>query len=244
MSRSNPVENSPHPCTRWFEWDGAKGGIRFYDKEKKESIAVPDGFAFIFLDQLSTVKGWSDELETGIYANEVKDTRENPLVVKYFKGSKAIASGFYSDIKDKVVAAGGYFVANIFLGYIADRKLVLGCLQLKGAALAAWSEFKKESGKAVIEKAIRIKGMVEGQKGAVKFVVPKFHIADIKPETNTEALELDKFLQTYLKEYFSRTSSEKVDATATASTPGEKKEEPKKEDKHEPAEPEGDDVPF
>ena len=38
MSRSNPVENSPNPATRWFEWDGSAGGLRYYDKEAKQQV--------------------------------------------------------------------------------------------------------------------------------------------------------------------------------------------------------------
>ena len=58
MSRTIPAGNTPSPVTRWFELDGAEGGVRYYDKEKKEQIEVGKKFGFILLDQLAVVKGW------------------------------------------------------------------------------------------------------------------------------------------------------------------------------------------
>ncbi len=40
MSRSNPNEIIPNPSTRWFEWGGQSGNVRYYDKEKKENVVV------------------------------------------------------------------------------------------------------------------------------------------------------------------------------------------------------------
>ena len=42
MSLSNPHEKGqPNPSTRWFEWNGEQGTVSFYDKDLKQTIAVP-----------------------------------------------------------------------------------------------------------------------------------------------------------------------------------------------------------
>lgn len=43
MSRSNQTTENSNPAQRWFEWDGDKGEIRFYNKttEAKEVVKLP-----------------------------------------------------------------------------------------------------------------------------------------------------------------------------------------------------------
>lgn len=209
MSRSIPTQNSPNPSCRFFEWDGSKGGIRYYDKDKKENVELGLKFTFIFLDELATVKGWHEPSESGIFSNEVRDTREQQLLVKAFKGGQ-IAEGFYKDIKDKVVAAGGHFTANIYIGFKNGNSLSIGSLQFKGAALNAWVDFRKANQKAIHEKAVTITGTKDGKKGKVVFKTPVMAIKDITEETNTEAMALDKQLQEYLDGYFKRKTTERV----------------------------------
>ena len=76
MSRSNPNTGSSNPSTRWHEWAGDKGILKYYDKAQAATVEVPLPFTFILLDETATVKGWHDASESGIYANEVRDTRQ------------------------------------------------------------------------------------------------------------------------------------------------------------------------
>lgn len=211
MSRSNPTDNSPNPATRWFEWSGSEGSIRYYDKAAKENVTIEIPFTFMLLDQLATVKGWHDPSESGIFANEVKDTRDGALVVKAFK-TGVLAEGFYKDIKDRVIALGGHYVANCYIAYKVDDtgKLAIGSLQFKGSALGAWMEFTKENRSDLYEKAIRIDGFKDGKKGKVSFRTPTFGLLGISDDANAQAIELDKTLQEYLKGYFSRTRTEQA----------------------------------
>ena len=204
MSRSNPNENLPHPCSRWFNWNGEKGNIRYYDKQTKQNVEVDLPFNFVLLDQLATIGGWSDKVQSGIYSNEVKDTRSEPLVVKYFKGGK-FAEGLYAEIKDVVVASGGHFVLNCYIAFRDSSvdpdasDLELGSIQFKGAALSAWMEFEKKNRKAAWEQGVVIGGFKEGQKGKVVYRVPEFSIVEIDRDIDSEAAELDRKLQAYLR---------------------------------------------
>jgi hypothetical protein len=210
MSRSNPSEITPNPAERWFEWDGAKGVVRYYDKQKGERVEVGPKFRFILLDQLSSVRGWHEPTKSGIFSNEVRSTVTDAMLVKTF-GNKTLgtpvqtlAHGLYTEIKDRVKAAGGHFTATCYCAWKDGEGLRIGAIQWKGAALRAWSEFSNANRKVVWEKAVGIVGSVEGKKGKVVFRTPAFKILDLTPEMDAAAKELDKKLQDYLSTYFKR----------------------------------------
>jgi hypothetical protein len=221
MSRSNPSENSnPNPAVRWFEWNGEKGIVRYYDKDAKQNVDVGSDFTFILLDQLGSVRGWHDASDSGIYSNEVKDTRQEAMVVKAFKGG-TLAEGIYKDIKDRVNSVGGQFVANCYIAFKKDGALAIGSLRLKGAALGAWMEFTKAHRADLYKKSIRINGYTEGKKGKVVFRVPVLSMKDISAATDEAAVALDRELQTFFDSYFKRTKVEQVEVHETGTHDGE-----------------------
>jgi len=182
------------------------------------------------LDQLAVIKGWHEKSESGIYSNEVKDTRSDPFVVKAFKGG-IIVEGLYGTIRDRVLVAGGHFTTNCYIAYKTDKGLALGSIQFKGATLNAWVEFCKANRADLYKKAIKIKGYDQGKKGKIEFRTPKFFLADVTADTDKAALTIDKSLQEYLKGYFGRT---KVEQVARPAAP-EEAQEPAGCDVQEPA---------
>lgn len=230
MSRSNPTDAVRNPSTRWFEFSGGSDGgfVRYYDKETEKQVPLgtsQDGgkFVFILLDELATVKGWHDPSESGIFANEVKDTRQDTLVVRSFKGGE-LASGLYASIKDRIIAAGGHFVASCYIAYKEGSELRLGNIHFKGAALSAWMDFKKEcptkkdaagkSVKAYYVDAVKIEGFEQGKKGSIVYRTPKFALVPLTEETNAQAIALDGELQAFLADYLKRPRAEASTATA------------------------------
>lgn len=242
MSRSNPTENSSHPSTRWIEWSGELGILRYYDKSAKENVPMGDKFTFILLDQLGTIKGWHDASDSGIFSNEVKDTRKDPFIVKAFKGG-VLVEGIYANIKDRVGSMGGHFTTNLYIAFRdGNGPLSIGSLQFKGAALREWMEFSKKHRDELYKKAMAIDGFQEGTKGRITYRTPIFKVRDISPETNEEATLLDMTLQTFLKSYFSRPTTERA-----AQPPAEEREpEEVPPAGHAPKtpEPDDDDIPF
>jgi hypothetical protein len=217
VSRSNPQENgAPNPAVRWFEWNGEHGVVRYYDKDKKENVDVGHDFTFILLDQLGSVRGWHDASDSGIYSNEVKDTRQEVLIVKSFKGG-TLAEGVYKDIKDRVNAQGGQFVANLYIAFKHNGALAIGSLRLKGAALGSWMEFCKAHRADLYAKAIRINGFTEGKKGRITFRMPILSVLDLSAESNAAATGLDAVLQEWLKGYFKRTKKDQAEHAAPQS---------------------------
>ncbi len=202
MSRSNQTE-TVNPAFRFLEWNGEKGLIKFYDKQLERKVEIDPKLTFILLDQLSTIKGWNDASESGVYSNEVRDLSKDPLIVKSFKGG-VIANGLYSQIKEKIFANGGHFTANLYIAIKDNNELKIASLQLKGAALNAWIEFVSKNRKAIYQKAITIKDIQQGTKGRVNFFTPVFSISEISEETNNIAKSLDIELQDYLSKYLSK----------------------------------------
>lgn len=209
MSRSNPnLDRTPNPAERFFEWKGGDGHLEYWDKAKKEAVVVKTPFTFIVLDQLATVKGYNKKMKEGFYSNEVRDTRDQRLVVKYFTGAK-IAEGLWADIKDTVIANKGGFMSNVYVAYKDGKKLKLGAIQFQGCSLSPWFDFFKKNREKVKTQAVVLKpgDQVEGD---ITFTPPLFELKEISPETEAEAVELDKQLQVFLDGYFSRTLTERV----------------------------------
>lgn len=264
MSRSNPTDAVRNPSTRWFEFAaGVDGGfVRYYDKDSEKNIGLGDAehggkFMFILLDELATVKGWHDPSESGIFANEVRDTRQDTLVVRSFKGGE-LASGLYASIKDRIGAVGGHFVSSCYIAYKDGDVLRIGNIRFKGAALGTWMEFKKQcpskkdaagkSVKAYYVDAVKIEGFEQLKKGGTTFRVPKFLLATLSEETNKQAMDLDKELQAFLSDYLKRPRIEAAAATSKTDAP----QEPQPEETKKPAGNGGgkhfddmeDDIPF
>lgn len=215
MSRSRPNENGAvNPAVRWFEWNGEDGTVRYYDKEQKQNINVPLPFQFVLLDRLGTVGGWHEPSKSAIYANEVKDTRQDVMVVKAFKGG-VLAEGFYAQIRDRINAVGGQFVANCYIAFKQNGSLAIGSIKFKGAALGGWMEFEKANRPNLYEQAIKISGFTEGKKGRITFRVPTFHAVPLTAESNAEAVKLDTEVQDYLDAYVKRNKRDQVDHADT-----------------------------
>lgn len=214
MSRSNPSEHLQNPATRWFEWNGEKGCVRYYHKDAKENVDVALPFTFLLLDQLASVRGWHEASKSGIYSNEVKDTTKDVLVVKAFKGG-TLAEGLYKDIKLQVNNQGGSYTANCYIAYKdADDQLKIGAIRFKGAALGGWMEFTKDHRGDLYKGAIKIDGYTEGKKGRVVFRVPTFKLVPTAAETDEAAQELDEELQEFLAGYLGRNRRDQADSAA------------------------------
>lgn len=223
MSRSNVTEGARNPSTRWFEWHGSKGQINYWDKEAKKKVFLELPFTFLLLDELATVRGFHKESNSGIFANEVRDTRQDTLLVKSWEGGE-IASGLYASIRDRVAAKGGYFQASAYIAYRDGDALKIGNLGLNGATLGAWSEFKKScptaknaAGKAVkayYAQAVIIHGFEDRTHGATNYRIPKFALKPTTPDTDAQAVKLDAELQQFMDDYLKRPRAEQAGKAA------------------------------
>ena len=202
MSTSNRrqafAQPQSNPATKFIDWKSNDKCFSYYDKETKLNVAIPLPFKFLVLDELHTVKGWNDATQSAIYSNEVKFISKEPMTVKPFKGNE-IAKGFYKDIKEKVVAAGGHYVKSI---YIMLEDGTLANLQLKGSAVQQWGEFTNKVRNRLPDEWVIVKTTKDGKKGAVKFSMPEFGFERSLSESEMEmADEVFNTLELYLKAY-------------------------------------------
>lgn len=199
---------SKNPATKFLDWKSDQKGFSYYDKGLSKNIEVSLPFKFVFLDELSTVKGWHDASTSGIFSNEVKYLSKEPMTVKAFKGGE-IAKGLYNEIKDRVKNAGGHYSKSI---YIMTEDGELANIQLKGSATQQWGEFVKANKNSITRTWVNVATATESKKGKVVFSVPNFTIgADIE-DIDAKTAD-DKFdeLEAYLKTYLAKVDVEDIE---------------------------------
>jgi hypothetical protein len=194
--RSQYGESLPNPTVRYYEWKSNDKTFSYYDKDKKENVAVFP-LKIALLTERSTVRGWHDETESSIWANEVKNPAKERFSVQSSKpakgGNTLIATGIYQEIKGKL--EGGHFERVIY-GYEEGVGIVK--IYLKGSSLGAYSNFRKETGNKCFDKFIVVDEFVDGKKGSIKFTFPKFKLDG---EFNSELdVKIDEAFQT-VEEY-------------------------------------------
>lgn len=177
------------------------GAVSYYDKENQENVNVPTPLEFVVLDQLATIKGWSDQDESGFWSNEVRSVGRDVLTVRTSKGQKA--QGVWKDIKGESSIAGAKYHSSIYIATKGRDGLEINNLSLTGAALNAWIEFTQKN--RVNTNKVVLSGWSDAKKGSVSYKVPVFEAVPLDDATKDEAIKLDQQLQAYLNEYFNYT---------------------------------------
>jgi hypothetical protein len=177
------------------------GTVHYYDKQAAQEVDVPVPFEFTVLDQLGTIKGWSDADQSGFWSNEVKSSGHDKITVRTRNGVKA--TGLWKDIKGDSSLAGAKFNASVYIAHKSGDGLVISNIAFQGASLNAWIEFIQHN-KGVMKgkNKVVLAGFDDAKKGAVKYQTPRFEVKDITKEEVDIATDLDKELQVYLTQYF------------------------------------------
>lgn len=210
MSTSNRrqafAQPQSNPATKFLSWKSNDKCFEYYDKEKAENVKIQLPFKFVVLDELASVKGWSDSLSGTIVSNEVKFISKETLTAKCYhkngKGEKVsteIAKGIYKDIKEKVNSAGAKYHKSI---YIMLDDGTLANIQLKGASVQKWGEFTQKNRSRLPDEWIIVEKAIDGKKGAVKFTTPEFKfLQSLSDDEMSLADECFNILETFLKAY-------------------------------------------
>ena len=203
MSFSNPtIEN---PCKKFIDFKSDDKQFVYWDKEKGEKgeqVIIPAPIYFIVLDELTTITGYYKEGDCGIYSNEVHRTTEEILKVRTFKKGGPIITGLYDAIKDSIKAIGGKYTKSIYALMInSDGTTELVNFKFRGAAFSAWIEKHVNTSSQVVCIANEF---VEGKNGKTVYNIPVFKAFTMKDEYRKAAIEMDRQLQEYLKDYKSK----------------------------------------
>lgn len=191
-------EKQKNPAKKFISWKGGLGVWEYYDKEKEEKIQLDEKLYIVPLDELSTVKGWHDSSQSGIYSNEVKLLNDEELTVKSFKGGE-IAKGLYKNIKGDL--EGGKFCKSVYAVLLNSNGQVVEMVNFSfmGGSLGSWIDAKVDikEGKVVILS----KNPEKQTKGATTYYVPQIVVKDKKDSILEECKNMDKELQEYLGQY-------------------------------------------
>lgn len=205
MSTSNRrqafAQPQSNPATKFIEWKSNDKCFNYYDKEAQKNVEIPLPFKFLVLDELHCIKGWNDASSSSIYSNEVKFISKEVMTVKPFKGNE-IAKGYYKDIKEKVVAAGGHYTKSI---YVMLEDGSLANISLKGSGVQKWGEFTQKTRNRLADEWVIVAKAEDGKKGAVKFSTPSFSFANSISDAEADlADEAFNILESYLKTYLAK----------------------------------------
>ena len=196
-----------NPATKFIEWKSNDKCFNYYDKETQKNVEIPLPFKFLVLDELHCIKGWNDASSSNIYSNEVKFISKEVMTVKPFKGNE-IAKGYYKDIKDKIVAAGGHYTKSI---YVMLEDGSLANISLKGSGVQKWGDFTQKTRNRLADEWVTVAKADDGKKGAVKFSTPSFSFANsISDEEANMADEAFNILESYLKTYLAKADIEVI----------------------------------
>ncbi len=211
MSTSNRkqafAQPQSNPSTKFIEWKSNDKCFNYYDKDAQKNVEIPLPFKFLVLDELHCIKGWNDASSSNIYSNEVKFISKEVMTVKPFKGNE-IAKGYYKDIKEKVVAAGGHYTKSI---YIMLEDGSLANISLKGSGVQKWGDFTQKTRNRLADEWVTVTKAEDGKKGAVKFSTPSFSFANsISDEEANMADEAFNILESYLKTYLAKADIEVI----------------------------------
>lgn len=204
MSRNNNQNELQNPATRYFEWAGGAGTVRYYDKEAGANVDVKLPFRFLCLDEVKQVGGGIDRNGTyeGFWSNAVRNLRKQPFTVRSKSGIEI--QGYYDAIKGH---PGVKFISGLYIAYYDDEGVLqIGYFKIKGAALTAWIEFRKKH-KGIYKGAFGISKAKKEKKGATVYYEPVFEFTEKVSDVSDQAARaLDDQLQEYLTAYFAQAS--------------------------------------
>jgi hypothetical protein len=211
MARSDAhTATAQSPVTKYLTWSSDEKGFKVFDKKAEGKSVIKLPIKFIHYDEFATIKGWDENNKTGIYSNEVKNTKQETLTVR--TKNRVIAEGFYQDIKPVVNTAGGDYNVSLY----AELNGEIVNFALKASALGAWSNFSAENRKKFLKNYVTVVGSKEEKKGAVKYHIPVFEIGDAIEESvsATSDKKYDE-LAAYFKERSANANSATEEANAT-----------------------------
>mgnify|MGYP001607649922 CR=1 FL=1 len=210
---SRLTEDLVNPAAKYFTWDGVNGCFEYFDKTQKTetvkgvNVPVPLPFRFLFLEKLSSIRGYNDDEKSGYYSNEVLDINKEVMAVRLKRG--VVAQGLYKEVIDAKTTRGSKYCQSVYIAYKEGDKMIICNLQLVGAAVSAWIEFCK--GNDIKKGAIAVETSLDKKKGTNNYKEPVFKKIKSTPESEESANVLCAELDKYLKAYLSKTQGDLSD---------------------------------
>jgi hypothetical protein len=190
MSLSNPT--LINPAVRSFEWGGRDGVLTYYDRQTRETHEQPLPFRFIVLDQLNTIGGYSKRDQSRIWANEVRNLKEDVLYTRTKNGP--IEAAIYSELKETTKRHGS-FCKSIYIAFELNGNWAIGNFKAVGASLGPWFDFTKAYS---VEQGMVVMTRGDFTDGDIAFYKPNYEWQKWEDGAYQVAVQLDRQLQAFL----------------------------------------------
>lgn len=168
--------------------------------EKGTNVMLEMPITFLWLLSATSFTGYNETEGVSVYSNEVlgekdlkdffpKNAGENVedyyarlksyMVLTAKMGKETLATGFYKDIKDTVVAKGGkYCQPNYAMLINADGTTEIVRFLFSGSSIETWIPFCSNKS-MMAKKGIQLAGSVEKSKGSNDYEAPTFEFVDV-----------------------------------------------------------------
>lgn len=244
-------EGMQNPCKIFIEFKPDEGKFKYWDKEQKENIEVSLEQFIILDDNLFTITGYSKELDTGVFSNEVRNVKNDVITVCYRpkKGTtrQELFKGTYENIKadvNNLVGRSGY-TASVYIlvpkCYIGGEgnEWVIANIKFVASSLNTWINFRNENRNKFSTNSVCFTGTTDKTKKAGKSTIEWTEpILELGKELNDNLKEIAKeediHLQEYLSEYLKAdTPNDPLDQTPEFNPEDEDQTIPEDESKQE-----------
>lgn len=215
ISHNTETSKSSNPTSKYLDWKSNDKAFEYYDKNAGEKVKVGLPLKFVFLQHYHTVKGWHDPSESNIYSNEVFYIGSEQMTVRSFGNKKKnlpaveIASGIYTEMKPKIISAGGKYHRSV---YVMLEDGTIANLSFKGAVVREWSDFMEKNKNLVDGQWIEVNSAKDQKKGSIKYSTPEFTIgSNLTAKQSSQADSVASELKSYLDGYFNKEEAVEVD---------------------------------
>lgn len=203
MSFSNPT--AKNPSTRFMQWRGGFDGggrLTWYDKAEETEKEVELPLAFVVLDELNTITGFSEKDQSSFWSNEVRNLQKDELFVRTKGG--VVDHGLYAHIAERIKSKGAKYAKSVYVAFKDETgEFVIGNIRFSGAALTAWIELNKKFNTSECA-VVLTDNPKQGKKGATKYWIPNFETLALSESTIEVATRLDQELQSFLSVYLNQ----------------------------------------
>jgi hypothetical protein len=207
------------PVTKYVTWSSNDKCFSYYDRENKVNVNLKLPVRIIHFRDFASIKGFDDRSQSSIYSNEVTSVKNEPLVVRSFKGGELI-KGLYADIKLKLKELGGKY--NMSMYAMVEGELVN--ISIGGAILQHWSDFSKDNRGKFLTNYINVDSALDLKKGSVKYSVPVFSLGEVIPPSVSNNADV---LDDELLEFFKKRKKQASEENAAIETHAEEVPAPK-----------------
>ncbi len=142
-----------NPASLVFSWFSEVGKWGFVDTLANRTVLCHHPMHIMVLEVLHTLRGYSHQHQSGLYANEVRSLKHQVLCVKASNGSE-IACGLYHDIKPLITKSGAEYYKSVY-AILFNRMLEPGYAQIinirmNDLALKSWQKAAIIPGRNII----------------------------------------------------------------------------------------------